>query len=110
MRLRAGERAAPAPSTTTESLDALASERERNGLSRLAPSGPEADTDRWCYQLTGSSGTVNILWTNFNPYCWGGAGTTYYSGQTLTEVTLIVPGDDTLSVSFSICLNSMAPY
>ena len=71
--------------------------------------GPtDAATDRWCYPLTGSSGTVTIPWGSFNTECWDGTGTNY-SGEPLEAVMLIVPGDDASYVSFNICLNSIAP-
>jgi hypothetical protein len=73
------------------------------------PNGSTDEKDRWCYPLTGSSGTITIPWTSFNTYCWGGSGTTYYSGQALQAVMLLVPGDAKSAVSFSICLSAIGP-
>jgi len=73
------------------------------------PNGATNENDRWCYPLTGSSGTITIPWANFNTYCWGGTGTTYYSGQPLQAVMLLVPGGNLSAVSFSICLSSIGP-
>jgi hypothetical protein len=72
------------------------------------PNGATDENDRWCYSLTGSGGTITIPWASFNTYCWGGAGTTYYSGQSLQAVALLIPGDNASAVSFSICLNAFS--
>jgi hypothetical protein len=73
------------------------------------PNGASDENDRWCYPLAGSSGTVTIPWANFNTYCWGDTGTTYYTGQPLEAVMLLVPGSNLSAVSFSICLSSIGP-
>jgi hypothetical protein len=70
--------------------------------------GATDETDRWCYPLTGASGTVTIPWSSFNTYCWDGTGT-YYARSALQAVMLIVPGGNVSSLSYSICLNSFAP-
>ncbi len=70
--------------------------------------GATVASDRWCYPLTGASGTVTIHWATFNTDCWDNTGT-YYSGQPLSAVMIIVPGGNVSTVSYSICLNSFAP-
>lgn len=75
-----------------------------NALRLQIQGTPNDAAHRWCYNLTGSSGFV--LYTDFNTACWDGTGS-YYSGQPLTSVAVIVPGGLT-SASFDICLNSVA--
>jgi hypothetical protein len=83
-----------------------------NGTSVLrvqiqGPNGATDATDRWCATLTQFNSTVTIPWSSFNTACWDGTGT-YYSGQALQAVMVLVPGGNVSSVSYSFCLNSIS--
>jgi hypothetical protein len=82
-----------------------------NGTSVLrvqiqGPNGATDATDRWCATMTIFNQTVTIPWSNFNTSCWDGLGT-WYSGQPLEAVVILVPGDNLYSVPYSFCLNSI---
>jgi hypothetical protein len=73
---------------------------------RVQIQGPNGDTseyDRWCYELTGASGTVTIPYSSFNTQCWTNAGY-YYAGEPLEALLLLVPGSDIYDVPFDVCL------
>lgn len=77
---------------------------------RIQIGGPNAstsETDRWCYNLSGSSGTITIPYTGFSTTCWNTTGVAY-AKQPLQTVQLLVPGDDLTAVPFNICLTGVA--
>ncbi|HEY3495031.1 MAG TPA: hypothetical protein VGK73_10110 [Polyangiaceae bacterium] len=73
----------------------------------LGPSGSTSETDRWCYNLVGTSGTTTIPYSSFNTHCWSGDGYAY-SGEPLVTAQLLVPGTDESSIAFDICLTGMS--
>ncbi len=81
---------------------------------RVQLSGPNGSTlasDRWCFILSAvASGSVTIPWGSFSTACWTPSTGTYYSGQPLAGVSLLVPGGSSSAVPYSFCLNSIAPY
>jgi hypothetical protein len=75
---------------------------------RLQIQGPNGATDandRWCAPILSSGGF--IPWSAFNTACWDGSGSAY-NRQPLVSAMILVPGDNTGSVSFDFCLNSLA--
>jgi hypothetical protein len=71
------------------------------------PNGATVATDRWCATLTLFDRTVTIPWSSFNTACWDGTGTSY-GGQPLQAVSVLVPGGNLSSVSYSFCINSIS--
>lgn len=67
------------------------------------PNGDLLESDRWCYELTGVSGTVTIPYSSFNTQCWLNTGY-FYGGEPLEALILLVPGSDIYDVPFDICL------
>lgn len=83
-----------------------------NGTSVLrvqiqGPNGATDATDRWCATMTTFNQQLLIPWSSFNTSCWDGLGT-WYAGQPLEAVVILVPGDDLFAVSFNFCLNSIS--
>jgi hypothetical protein len=67
------------------------------------PNGDLLESDRWCYELAGVSGTVTIPYSAFNTQCWLNTGY-FYAGEPLEALLLLVPGSDIYDVPFDICL------
>jgi hypothetical protein len=60
---------------------------------------------RWCFNLTGSGGTIPLA--SFNTKCWDNSGTPY-AGQPLQAIMILVPGSNATAVSFNICPNALS--
>jgi hypothetical protein len=71
------------------------------------PNGATSALERWCYTLTGASGTVTIPYSSFNTTCWDGLGAAY-NREPLMNIQLLVPGNDVSSVSFNVCLTGLS--
>lgn len=76
---------------------------------RIQLSGPEGATNeeqRWCAEV--SRETDFIPWGEFNTACWDDSGT-FYDGQALSQVMVMVPGSNTRDVSYDFCVDSIYP-
>jgi hypothetical protein len=74
---------------------------------RIQIQGPNGGTDatqRWCANLTGSGGL--IPWTSFNTACWDNSGS-YYAGEPLAAVLVLVPGGNSAAVSYNFCVSGL---
>src|SRR5690606_16928357 len=67
-----------------------------NAPLRIQIGGPNAETDpndRWCAPI-GTGGELFVPFDAFNTECWvGGEGNTY-AGEPITNVSIVVPGED----------------
>jgi hypothetical protein len=70
------------------------------------PNGSTDANDRWCANITGS-GAV-IPWGAFNTACWDDSGT-FYAGQPLVSVRLLVLTPNDTPVRFSFCVDNITP-
>ena len=61
-------------------------------------------TDRWCAEITATTGPVAIPWGSFNTRCWEPVAGTPYTRQHLSAVELLVPGTASGTTSFAMCL------
>ena len=61
-------------------------------------------TDRWCTEITATTGPVAIPWGSFNTQCWEGGAGTPYTRQPLSAVEILVPGTASSTRSFAMCL------
>jgi hypothetical protein len=70
------------------------------------PNGSTDANDRWCANFTGSGAVVP--WGAFNTACWDNSGT-FYAGQPLASVLLLVLAPNNTPVRFSFCVDNITP-
>src|SRR5690606_11272760 len=80
-----------------------------NAPLRIQIGGPNAETDpndRWCAPI-GTGGELFVPFDAFNTECWvGGEGNTY-AGEPITNVSIVVPGEDVAAIPFDFCVQSL---
>ena len=76
--------------------------------------GTGGATARWCATLSGNGGTETVTWAQFyggvsdtTQGCWNSGGNNPAVGTEITQVSLLVPGDDVDAVPFDFCLQSI---
>ncbi len=70
------------------------------------PTGATNANDRWCATITQVQGPVFLPLSSFNTACYNNSGT-FYSGQPISAVSFLVPGDKIPS-PFSYCVGGFA--
>lgn len=78
---------------------------------RVQIQGPNGDDDpdeRWCAPLETFDEDVTIPWGDFRTECWGNDGAVY-DGEPITAVVVLVPGNETDTVDYDFCVNSVGP-
>lgn len=63
----------------------------------------------WCRDISGTpAGSITVQLSEFNTRCWDGNGDAY-AGESILEISLIVPGRGDFDVPYDICLDSITP-
>jgi hypothetical protein len=71
--------------------------------------GGTVAAERWCVELgTVATGPISVPYSLFNTQCWLGGSGTPYARQPIRNVHLIVPGSNTTSTPFTVCLTGVS--
>ncbi|QQS06174.1 MAG: hypothetical protein IPK50_04590 [Fibrobacterota bacterium] len=61
---------------------------------------------RWCASISGTSGFVP--WEDFNTTCWAPATGNPYNKEPLKDISITVPGKNTMDVPVDFCLENLS--
>jgi hypothetical protein len=66
-----------------------------------------SSTRKWCKDISGQTGTIEIPFGAFVTECWDGGEHLPITTESINAISLVVPGNDHDDLTFDVCLNSV---